>query len=205
MIGYGHLLQRGDEEPQAGGACIGVRWWPGVAGREPLAGASVGWMASITTSARRSGSRSRRRGVGAPIAVPPAPRCSETACWRSRAAGGTRSPTSCPSAGHAMPASAMPKSPDGCGAGDWTSAPSCCATLRSTLHSHGGSKGQTPSDAEEVGFEAAASVPQQPWSWLRMMPELRFGLTGGDRSYPARTGGSRCRADPARTSCATAP
>jgi hypothetical protein len=24
MIGYGHLLQRGDEKPQAGGACIGV-------------------------------------------------------------------------------------------------------------------------------------------------------------------------------------
>jgi hypothetical protein len=43
--------------------------------------------------------------------------------------------------------------PAGCGAGDSTNGPSCCATWRSTLRSRCSSKGQTPSEAEEVGFE----------------------------------------------------
>ena len=62
--------------------------------------------------------------------------------------------------------SATPKSPAGCAAGDSTNAPSCCATLRSTLRSHCGSKGQTPSDAEEVGFEPAVQPRQRRGSSL---------------------------------------
>jgi hypothetical protein len=40
----------------------------------------------------------------------------------------------------------------------------------------------------------------QPWSWPPRRPDLRLVHTCRDRSRPARTGGSRCRADPARTS-----
>src|SRR5215217_3972289 len=40
----------------------------------------------------------------------------------------------------------------------------------------------------------------QPWSWPPRRPDLRLVHTCRDRSRPARTGGSRCRVDPARTS-----
>ena len=56
---------------------------------------------------------------------------SATACCPSRAAGATRSPTSCPPVGRATPASATTRSPAGCGASGSTSAPSCCARSRS--------------------------------------------------------------------------
>jgi hypothetical protein len=53
-----------------------------------------------------------------------------------------------------------------------------------------------------VGFEAPASVLHQPCSRPQRRFELRFVPTCRDRSCPARTGGSQCRADPARTSTA---
>jgi hypothetical protein len=49
-----------------------------------------------------------------------------------------------------------------------------------------------------VGFEPAAFVLHQPCLWPRRPSELRFVLAGRDRSCPAKTGGSRCLADPAR-------
>ena len=54
-------------------------------------------------------------------------------------------------------------------------------------------------EAEEVGFEPAGRyfISRAPWPRGRF--ELRFVHTGRDRSSPARTGGSRCRTDPART------
>jgi hypothetical protein len=56
-----------------------------------------------------------------------------------------------------------------------------------------------PLVAEAEGFEPATSVPQRPWSWPRRRSGLRFLHARGDRSCPARTGGPRCYADPART------
>ena len=105
----------------------------GVAGRGPPASASVGWTASSTTSARRNGLRSPRPGVAAPTAARPTGRCNVTASSRSRVAGATRWTTSRRPADRATPASATTRSPDGCVASGWTSAPSWSATTRSRL------------------------------------------------------------------------
>jgi hypothetical protein len=57
--------------------------------------------------------------------------------------------------------------------------------------------------SRQVGFEAASILLQWPRPWARRHCDLRVLQTRRDRSCPPRTCGSRCRADPARTSATT--
>ena len=129
--------------------------------------------------------------------------CGSSPCWSPRVPS-PRSRTS--SAARSVCSSTRPPVRSSTSSSPWVMVSSALSRNLLQKESSFNHRSQVPSNPRSLsreggggGFEPAGSLHHSPRSWPGRCGDLRFLRTGRDRSCPAGTVASRCRADPART------